>query len=357
MLEKFYRTTMAPHRLGFLAGGILLLVSLVWWGAQMVGRFGGSPMLSAVPALFLHGYSMVYSFFPLFMLGFIYTAGPRWLGVASPSRKCYAPVLLGYAAGGVLVLLASYNTQWLTPGIALQALAWTGALAIWLRAVHHSKASDKTHARLVALAFGAGWLGLLLGFYWAISSNTYAWLAVVDIGIWGLLLPVFLTVSHRMLPFFSASALTLYQPWRPKWLLGSWIALSFSHGALEIFSLNTLLPDLAFAALLLYTSYRWRLLASFKVKLLAMLHASFVWAGIALSLYAVSSALQLAGHAGLGFAPLHALALGFFSTMLLAFVTRVTLGHSGRPLVAGILPWTCYWLMHGVAIARVAGEI
>jgi uncharacterized protein involved in response to NO len=357
MLEKLLRTTTTPHRLGFLAGGILLLASLAWWAVQMAGRFDGHPVASATPALFLHGYGMVYSFFPLFMLGFIYTAGPRWLGVASPSRPLYAPVLLGYAAGGVLVLLASDNTQWLAPGIALQALAWTAALTIWLRALYHSKASDKTHARLVALAFGAGWLGLLLALYWAISADAYAWLAAVDIGVWGLLLPVFLTVSHRMLPFFSASALTLYQPWRPKWLLVSWIALSFAHGALEIFSLNTLLPDLVFAPLLLYTSYRWRLLAAFKVKLLAMLHASFVWAGIALSLYALSSALQLAGHTGLGFAPLHALTLGFFSTMLLAFVTRVTLGHSGRPLLAGALPWSCYWLMHGVAIARVGGEI
>ena len=37
----------------------------------------------------------------------------------------------------------------------------------------------------------------------------------------------------------------------------------------------------------------------------------------------------------LGQAPLHALTLGFFASMLLGMAARVTMGHSGRPVAAG----------------------
>jgi uncharacterized protein involved in response to NO len=166
-----------------------------------------------------------------------------------------------------------------------------------------------------------------------------------------------LSVSHRMIPFFSSNALPAYSAWRPMWLLYTWVGLFALRLILQAFQVNTLLADLPLASLLLYSSWRWRLLQSFKVKLLAMLHLAFFWAGLALALFVVSDMLQLFGRAGLGLAPIHALTLGFFCSMLLAFVTRVTLGHSGRPLQAGAIAWLTYWAMHGVALARVLGEL
>ena len=357
LLSRYQQTQLAPHRLGFLAGGVLLVLSFAWWAAQMLGRWQGLALPSAIVPMFLHGYSMTYSFFPLFMLGFIYTAGPRWLGVASPSRAVYAPIMLGYLLGGLLVLASATNTYLLSWGIVLQLTAWLAGLALWLRAIFASSVQDQLHARMVALGFALGAVGLALALYWALSGEYSAWFAAVQIGIWGLLLPVFLAVSHRMIPFFSASALPIYTPWRPKWWLYTLVGCSLLRLVLIGFAINTLVVDAVMASILLYTTWRWDLKKSFQVKLLAMLHAAFAWAGVAMLLSVISDVLQLYGHLGLGFAPLHALTLGFFCCMLLAFVTRVTLGHSGRPLLAGGLAWTCYWLMQGVALARVVGEL
>lgn len=357
MLTPPQRTLSAPHRLGFLAGGLLLLACFLWWAFELGSRWRGVVLPQVIPSMFLHGYTMVYSFFPLFMLGFIYTAGPRWLGVPSPTRRAYAPVLLTYAVGGLLLLAARVWPHLLSLGLLCHSLGWAAALWIWLKQIKTSTSPDKKHAIVVATGFTLGWLGMLCALYWGITSDARGWLAAVNFGIWGLLLPVFLAVSHRMVPFFSGSVLQPYVVWRPYWLLYTLLGLSISHGALDYFQLNTAVTDLPFAALLLYTSWRWRLVKSFKVKLLAMLHAAFAWSGIALTLFVVHDGLLLAGQAGLGFAPLHALTLGFFTTMLLAFVTRVTLGHSGRPLTTGRLAWTCYWLMHGVTLARVLGEL
>lgn len=357
MTSPQQHTLSAPHRLGFLAGGLLLLASFIWWAIELSSRAKGLDLPQTIPAMFLHGYSMVYGFFPLFMLGFIYTAGPRWLGVNSPSRAAYAPVLLLYACGGLLFLATRVWAFLLIPALTLHCAGWLAGLLIWLRQIHNSKSPDKKHAQVVGFAFALGWLGMLSGLYWAISHYPQFWWLSVNLGIWGLLFPVFLAVSHRMLPFFSSTVLQPYLAWRPYALLYAWLGLSLAHGTLDYLQINTGLIDLPFALLLLYTSWRWQLIKSFKVKLLAMLHAAFIWAGIALALSCLSALLQFLDHPNLGFAPLHALTLGFFTTMLLGFVTRVTLGHSGRPLAAGRLAWTCYWLMHGVALARVLGEI
>ncbi|MBP9654057.1 MAG: NnrS family protein, partial [Rhodocyclaceae bacterium] len=62
------------------------------------------------------------------------------------------------------------------------------------------------------------------------------------------------------------------------------------------------------------------------------------------------------GVGSLGFAPLHALTLGFFASAVIGMVTRVTLGHSGRPLNADRAVWLIFWGMQGVAVLRVAAE-
>ncbi|MBE9608761.1 NnrS family protein [Chitinilyticum piscinae] len=356
MLQPFARPFSAPHRLGFLCGGAVLLTGFLLWGIELLLREGGV-LLPGIPPLFWHGYVMLYGFFPLFMLGFIYTAGPRWLNVTVPPRRHYAPVVLLYATGSVLALLARALPWLLLPALLLHLAGWTLACLIWFRLIARSPAADKLHARLVALAFQLGLAGLAALLLWALNGDAELWLHGVQLGVWGLLLPVFLTICHRMLPFFSGNVLQPYLPWRPDWLLYTWVGCCLLDLFLEWLQLNTLIIDLPFAALLLYTSWRWQLRRAFAVKLLVMLHAAFAWAGLALLLFSISELLGLAGRAGLGLAPLHALTLGFFCTMLLGFVTRVTLGHSGRPLIAGGLAWTCYWLMHGVALTRVVGEI
>jgi uncharacterized protein involved in response to NO len=59
---------------------------------------------------------------------------------------------------------------------------------------------------------------------------------------------------------------------------------------------------------------------------------------------------------GLGRMPLHALAVGCFGTLLVAMVTRVTAGHSGRPLVLGRVGAFAFVGMNAVALIRLGAE-
>jgi uncharacterized protein involved in response to NO len=88
------------------------------------------------------------------------------------------------------------------------------------------------------------------------------------------------------------------------------------------------------------------------------LHLAFLWLGLAMMLYALQSlALLATGTDYFGRAPLHALGIGFFTGMVIAMASRVTLGHSGRVLHADRLTWAVLLGVNGSAVLRIAGEL
>src|SRR5690606_15735205 len=85
-----------------------------------------------------------------------------------------------------------------------------------------------------------------------------------------------------------------------------------------------------------YHALAWQPWKAMRPGLLAVLHLAFAWLPVAFVLYVVQDLIYaIGGSAALGRAPLHALGIGFFGSMLVAMVTRVTQGHSGRPLEMG----------------------
>jgi uncharacterized protein involved in response to NO len=132
-----------------------------------------------------------------------------------------------------------------------------------------------------------------------------------------------------------------------------------AHAAFELAGLPAwrFLADAPLAAAALHHSWVWQFRRSFHARLLAMLHIAFLWLGIAMTLYTAQSlVLLVTGTDYLGRAPLHALGIGFFSGMVVAMVSRVTLGHSGRTLEADDLTWRVLFGVNIAAVLRVAAE-
>jgi uncharacterized protein involved in response to NO len=164
-----------------------------------------------------------------------------------------------------------------------------------------------------------------------------------------------------MLPWFTSRVLANYVIIRPYGPLWAMLGACLSHAALEIAGLAawTWLADLPLAALAFWFLTRWGVSRGLRAeRLLAMLHIAFVWAVLAFSLFGLDSlAMWLGSDWGLGLAPLHALGAGFFASMLLAMASRVSLGHSGRPLKADGLTWTLFWLVQASALARMLPDL
>ena len=118
------------------------------------------------------------------------------------------------------------------------------------------------------------------------------------------------------------------------------------------------LVELLAGGVILWLGVAWGLVQSLKVRLLAMLHLGFLWLGLSFVLAGLSQLLGLrAGVPALGLGALHALTMGCLGSLLLAMVTRVSCGHSGRTLVADTLVWAVFCLLQLAVLLRVAGAL
>jgi uncharacterized protein involved in response to NO len=351
----------APHRLFFLPGVIQALIAMLLWSAALAGREGlfGAAVGFSVQAIWAHAYLMLYGLFPFFIFGFLITVYPRWMN-SSPIPAVH------YAPSGVLFTLGQLgcdagfftHTALLLTGLAASLGAWLWIITV-LYGVYRSAARPGLHERLLNAALLTGFVGQLLFAYGVAAQHSEAVRIAFILGLWGFLLPVVFVVAHRMIPFFGSAALANYPIVRPTTaLLTATVALA-AHAVLAMLERPAWsFPfDLAAAGVGFYLSWRWDLARSLAIKLLAMLHIAFLWFGLGMTLAAVQSGLLFAtGQDILGRAPLHALGVGFVAGMMVAMVSRVSLGHSGRPLVADRLTWLCFLGIQATAVLRVSAE-
>ena len=103
----------APHRLLFLVGSANLGLTATWWLVQLTSLHFGGPRLPQgdLPAALLHGPIMLYLVFPPFMLGFLLTVFPRWMGQSDLGLRQFGPVAMLQAASALAVAGSSPTTR------------------------------------------------------------------------------------------------------------------------------------------------------------------------------------------------------------------------------------------------------
>lgn len=347
----------APHRLLFFVGAANVLAAMAWWAGWLAGRLPNP----VVPAGWMHAFIMQYQVLPTFFFGFLLTVFPRWMALREASRWHYLPVGLGLVTGQALTLagLLAGSPLLLHLGIVNTVAGWLAGLLVlggWLL----RDRSGCWHAVSCYAALLVGFAGLLaFAAYLHLPGEPRLAFAMLKIGTFGLLVPVYATVAHRMFPFFAGNVVAGYRPWRPMWLLAACWPLWLGHVALELSHHHAWLwavdlPLLALSGLWLWRN--WPRAAA--PALLRVLFIGYAWLPVALSLYAGQSLWFLAtGEFALGRAPVHAVSVGFFGSLLVAMVTRVTQGHSGRSLVLGRVAAFAFAGMQALAMLRVAAEL
>lgn len=365
----------APHRPTFLAGMLMLLVVSAWWAALLVLPQAGASVHTSLPPMMVHGFTFAAAFMPLFMTGFLFTAGPRWLDVSGPSARSLTwPVLL-HIGGVLLLVIGALTHSGITAfGALLLAIAWTAVGVGFAGLVRASRAPDKLHARCV-LTFWCVGIGCALLFAAGLAIQNLSLVAgSLWVMVFAFISPIYATVAHRMLPFFTSNAIARVVPWKPNWVLGLLLGAVLIFGLLQLSSRLDLLEPRAIAWLTLACvgpaalalaalALRWGLLQSLRgpsLRLLAMLHLGFVWSVIALLLACADAALVLfiPGEPvlRLGLAPLHALTMGFLGGLLFAMATRVISGHGGIALVADDFVWRLFWLLQAATLLRLVSS-
>ena len=369
---RFAYLLLAPHRLGFLLAMVLLVAAGGGWALVRFDRMSAALGLAyALSPSLVHGAVMTFGFIPLFFSGFLFTAGPKWLGVpAHDMGRVTAPMLLQATAWLIWLAAAHLSVPLAIAALLLACVGLTGMTLLFWQLIRRSRMADRVHALTIGVACIVGCVslaGLALGL---LFDATGIALACLLTGLWGFVLVVYVSVAHRMIPFFTSGAIPALEAWRPFWVLWLMLTVAVVEVAAAWVAPGAPLQTLAGPAwalvlgifevlaggLLLWLALAWGLMKSFRNRLLAMLHIGFLWLGLALTL---AGAAQLLGWAldtpVLSLGALHALSMGCLASLMLAMVTRVSCGHSGRALVADRLIWSLFWLLQAATVLRIVG--
>jgi uncharacterized protein involved in response to NO len=158
------------------------------------------------------------------------------------------------------------------------------------------------------------------------------------------------SVGQRMIPFFSHS----FAPKNPNFVkvVFALFLLKTLFASLEIKSAE-IVVDIVLGGYTLYEFNRWKLPLFSSPAILWVLHLSLFWIPVGFILSAISLTTELFLGNSFYFLNIHLLAIGFLTTVLIGFGTRVTLGHSGQSPQADRYVTNLFWFVQVVVLVRV----
>ena len=335
----------------FLLAGIWAVVPITVWAAALHGVRVPEGVL---PFNLWHAHEMAAGFIGAAMCGFLLTAIPNWTG-----RRGYAgaPLML-------VVTLFVLARVVLWPGFpvssqtaAIIALLPLPALLLLIApALIRAQAPRLLGPPLLILAF---WIGDLL----MLGDMAGWWSGYFDLGrmlALNVALALIGLIGGRILPSFTLNALR--RAGRPADLQ----PLPGVDRAAIIALLLVVLGDLVVpgtpvsgavaavaAVLLLLRLSRWYGLRTLNQPILWVLHLAYLMLPFALGVKAVFLLSDWAGAANW----LHLQTIGATALMILAVMTRATLGHTARDLVASRWTVAAYVMVPMAALLRGFGPI
>lgn len=327
------------------AAGWAALVMLVWLPLLN----GDLDLPTRFDPLSWHVHEMLFGFVMAAIGGFLLTAISNWTNRPPIAGAPLALLISLWLLGRIACLVSASLPAWLAPAldltfpVALEAVALRELMTARNRRNYPllapvlllAIANLLTHLRAlgVAVPFGLGWrLGIAV--------------VIVLISV----------IGGRIVPAFTRNWLNArgLSPVPPQADMFDRVALGVLHAAMIGW---VFVPDwrpvgvvlLIAAALNLARLSRWCGAATVDEPLLLVLHVGYLWLVAGTALLGLSLLTDAVPYP----AAVHALTAGAMGTMILAVMTRATLGHTGRVLRADVATMVIYALVSIAAVLRV----
>jgi uncharacterized protein involved in response to NO len=308
-----------PFRIFFLSGAVLAVSLVPLWLFVLLGGF--APPF-ALPSLQWHQHEMLFGFLEATIAGFLLTAVCVWTSTDRLHGAPLAGLWAVWLAGRALLLIGAGLSTAMVYAVDLAFLPLV-VLDAGRRIV-----SAKQHRQLVIIAIlTAFWLAHL-GFHLT-GAPRFPRGAMIAVAA------LMLVIGGRITPAFSSNWL------RATGRDASAIRVVPQLETATISAMIVLVPLVAFEAPVALTApvavaaagaaaarlYLWRGWLVRGEPLLWILHLAFAWVPVALALLAASTVGVVAPTAWL-----HAAGTGAAGSLVLGVMSRVALGHTGRPL-------------------------
>jgi uncharacterized protein involved in response to NO len=332
----------------FLLAGLAALINMAVWLCVYF-----HPSLwpeHAVPAMYWHAHEMLFGFAAAAIGGFLLTAVPNWTG----QKSCSGLPLICLTGLWLAGRIAMAPLGVLAP-VAASAidLAFFPALILVLAPplVRARKQRNLMFVGLLTVLFLAN-LVFHLGVDGVFPAGEYIGLGIA-LDIVSLLIVI---IGGRIIPAFTKGGMARHgivisippNKWLEIFSIASIVAVLAGDMAMPLSPWNGLVALTAALAQALRLA-QWQRHRTARDPLVWVLHVGYAWLVVGLGLKAVwlLTALPFAEKW------IHALTIGAFTTMILAVMTRASLGHSGRTLVAPPGIPACYGLVTIAALIRV----
>ncbi len=331
----------------FLLSAVFAIIAVIFWTMTL----NGSVSINLVGnSLYWHGHEMIVGFALATIAGFILTAIANWTGRPALSGLPIAWLVASWFVGRIAMLFAAYMPEFVSA-----ALDMLFPLSLCIFAAREILATgDKRNYKIVAVTVILASLNLVyhLGVASVLPGGDYIALYLL-IHVVVLLVAI---VAGRVVPNFTANWLrgqgVTKVPVANATVDGLAITLTVATGLVAVFYPDRLvLGVLALLAALTHALRlsQWGGLQTVSNPLLFILHVAYFWLPAGYAMMSLASF----GWAFTPTAALHGLTMGGIGSMILAMMTRVPLGHTGRALHASRLTVVAYVILTIAICIRV----
>lgn len=348
VVEKRFAVFDYGFRPFFLVAGLYAVGSVAAWIWMFLRSF--SPMPALPPQLW-HGHEMTFGFIAAAIAGFMLTAVPSWTGGR------------GFAGLPLIVLTA----LWLAGRIAfavgdglpiqvlvLAELSFVPAVVAVLTPSILRSSNRNWPLLLVLIAF---WLGDAV-FTYAMLTGQAALASTALRGSLNVVLVLITIIGGRITPAFTGNALRaggIAVTMRSSRMLEKIVpALMVAYALADVAAPLSKVTGFVAAAASLAHFYRisgWHGIRTWREPIVWILHAAYAWLPVGLAL----KAIFVFWGVGWSLHWLHALVAGAAGTMIMAVMTRASLGHTGRPLRVSRMIALAYAILIASILVRVFG--
>lgn len=340
------------YRPMFLFGAIFSVVAMAIWGLVLGEYLQIKPYANVV---FWHQHEMIYGFVSAIIAGFLLTAVQNWTRVRATHGDPLLWMSLVWLAGRLMMLFGGYlpaEFQWV---VMLVDMIFLPLVALYFGLILYKADMQRNMffvpiLLLLAVCNLIMHLGVQLNQYHYIThgSTNGVWLVTLVMGV----------ITGRVLPMFTANGTATMRvqniAWLDKLCLGSlWLIF-----ALHFFFIAQFVPSYvmalvyAVAAVALFVRLaRLRFHVTLKTPLVWSLHIAVFFIPVGLAMFALK-------HLGVNIShstATHSLTAGAMGVMILSMMARVSLGHSGRPLIPKKLMTVAFVLIIVSALLRIVG--
>ena len=330
----------------FLGGTLFSLIAMLWWTVFWLQPSAWQPYGGAI---WWHGHEMLFGFGGAIVVGFLLTAVQAWTGVPGLRGGLLGVLAGSWLLGRLLLAFGAALPTGLPVAVDLSFLLFAAAAM----AYPVVKVRQWRNLMFVPMLFA---LALLNGAsHWGVLRGRPD-LALQALHGAILLITLFIVViGGRVIPFFTANATGCQRQPPRRWLEilsgGSVILLVvIAFAGFSRIPAALMVPLCAGAAVVNgWRFLRWGYQHCWGVPLLWSLHLAYAFIPLGLLALALHSA-GLLPHVSTA---LHCFTVGAIGGMILAMISRVTLGHTGRPLRPPRAMTAAYILILASAVVRV----